>query len=308
VKGNIAVNCPFCADDDKYHLGIALDKDAWGCWRSGTHRGRSPLLLVKALLRATTQDAKSIVAEATGVTLESFSSLRMLLNDTMEADAESEDIVTTMPVEFEVIKPFNRHKPCTDYLRKRGFSDAVEAADYYNLRYATKGYWRGRIVFPIVSVEQEVVTWTARHLGNSEYRYLSLSQDENKSGSQASKNIKDVLWNEDLLAQGGDVLVVTEGPFDAMKVDWYAKDLGVICTCMFGKTPTENQLHLLKKISVGFDKIVFVLDEGTGMESLGLSFSLPNAVFLPVPYNCDDLGDLTAGQVVSWVQRKVLKD
>src|SRR5688572_2948962 len=50
-RGEVSVNCPWCAGDDpSHHLGINLTKAAYGCLRNPEHRGKRPAGLIAALL------------------------------------------------------------------------------------------------------------------------------------------------------------------------------------------------------------------------------------------------------------------
>ena len=46
-KGYIGLNCPFCDDDDNFHLGINPEKNFFACWRNNEHRGNIVKLFMK---------------------------------------------------------------------------------------------------------------------------------------------------------------------------------------------------------------------------------------------------------------------
>ena len=48
-KGYIGLNCPFCGDDDNFHLGINPEKNFFACWRNNEHRGNIVKLFMEVL-------------------------------------------------------------------------------------------------------------------------------------------------------------------------------------------------------------------------------------------------------------------
>jgi DNA primase len=95
-----------------------------------------------------------------------------------------------------------------------------------------------------------LLAWTGRALGTpvSAPRYLS------------SKRIKETIFNEDALMQGGRLLFITEGVFDAMKLDYHGLEQGVRATCGFGISWSMEQIVLMNSRRNRFDKTVVLFD------------------------------------------------
>src|SRR6266436_4570111 len=63
-RGEVSVKCPWCGDDDpSQHLGISLEREAWGCHRNAQHRGKAPAWLIKALIDCTSTQAQLLVRQ-----------------------------------------------------------------------------------------------------------------------------------------------------------------------------------------------------------------------------------------------------
>jgi hypothetical protein len=103
--------------------------------------------------------------------------------------------------------------------------------------------------------EWNVQCWTGRSIiRNAPLRYLTSSKVE-------AVNIKECLfhWHE-LRLRGAEILVVCEGPFDALKLDFYGKEYGVRATCVFGSKVTPTQASLLYEGQENFGQIVVAMD------------------------------------------------
>ena len=71
-------------------------------------------------------------------------------------------------------------------------------------------------------------------------------------------NIKHCLFDYDNVLCGGETLVVCEGPFDAIRVNWFGERWGIRATCLFGKSISPEQEALLFGLSSLYrDKIAF---------------------------------------------------
>ena len=122
-----------------------------------------------------------------------------------------------------------------------------------------------RIVIPFIERETWRA-WTARDIGNSGLRY------KGSTGIPPG----DFLLDIDNL-QGGDVLLVVEGAFDAFAVKLcYLTGLDV--TCLSGKRISDRQSNLLLDIHDRYNKIVICLDEAVFSSSLSEAYSLENYI------------------------------
>ena len=203
-----------------------------------------------------------------------------------------------VPIWPKVFQPVTREAGrYYDYLehdRKFG-SLASAAAEYYSLYYAESGDWANRIIIPVF-LERRVATWTARAIGKSFIRYRTLPTKE-------STSIKTLLFNQDNLQ--GNVLILCEGPFDAMKLDLLGARMGIRATCVFGNNVSQAQLCALSYVTHFFQRVVFGWDSKSlsdrtilmrlvdELRVLGKTSTRP---FITLPDGVQDPGDLSIKQ------------
>lgn len=293
-RGHVSVKCPFCGNDDpSQHLTISLAGNGWYCYRNRDHRGKNPARLIQHLINVTSEQARAIAGQSIlipddfmGAVLGKLAPPEVPLNKGIK-----------LPREFKPLDP-SRHsaKRFVRYLEDRGFSEyEIERMhDRHGLCYATQGSFRGRIIFPIWK-DGKLQTYTGRTVyPDVDLRYKTLSQDPEKEESPATGPISDfLLWHDDI-ADGGECLVLVEGPFDALKVRTLGRAYGVRATCCFTAQPSPMQIEALHDIAPRYKRRVLLLDRGTLATTLrtesglaGLGF---RSVFLPERYK--DPGEL----------------
>ena len=294
AKNHVNVHCPFCgADDPSHHLGINLDTGNWGCWRNHTHRGRKPHRLVRALLGCSWDKAAQIVGETTIVEEKTIGELLEEVRRPKDAGLAPLEEIDLDPsfrqVEFE--GPHKSASRFGDYLHQRGFVNPPNVARFYGLRCCSTGLWKGRLIAPL-TFRSRLIGWTGRTIEDSIPKYRS-----HPSGDA----IKRILFNYDEAAEGGRFLVLTEGPFDAMKVDYYGQTSGVRAVGLLGVTTTPSQRALLGILSQRFDHVVILLDPDATLASIRLMGELaylrPPPERFELPPGVKDPGDLDRRQV-----------
>ena len=306
-RGNIATHCPWCGDDDTgQHMGISLNGRGYGCWRVKAHRGTASYRLVQALIGCSKEDAEAIVAsDSTGLPIETeFSAKVRQAWGAGTVSAPKPKHLEFLP-EFRPIQRDYASLPFFDYLEGRGYrpSEVVELSELYGLQRTIKGKFRYRVVIPVYGVKC-LETWTGRTIvPDTEPRYRALSADVEKAKADglppALKSIDKALWNYgELLRDGGDTLVLCEGPFDAINVDFYGRPR-VRATCMFSKNLSVDQLELLDALARRFRHKVLVLDADAGMDLLRMLGRLEHMGFRGVrlPAGFKDPGELGEGDV-----------
>ncbi len=285
--GNFNIRCPFCGyDDPSEHLGISLTTGYWACWRNQDHRGKKPHKLLMKVLGLSYGEVEGLVTTVDRTKL-------------LEPEIEEKSNTTRLQaLEFPwtirsmaELKVGHRFR---SYLERRGFREVGQLIDDYDIHYSmASGPWKDRIVIPIY-IDQRLVTWTARSIHpTAEIRYRTLSKEK------SVLPIKDILWNYDEIwgnATAED-LVLVEGPFDALKLDFYGKELGLRATCMFGSSISDNQIDLLSTLI--YRNLYILLDSGTYSKALGvqkrLAFLRPRIIQLPE--GVADPGNLTYEQI-----------
>lgn len=294
AKGNWHIHCPWCGDQDRsYHMGLSLDtrKPFYGCWRTMSHRGRNPARLIAALLGCTWDEATQLVEREDTSAVDSYeAAVARVLAVTRAEDGLVAEEDLLFPESFRPMYDERRSaERYLDYLVGRGFNDPISVAETYDLHYCTHGEFGRRLILPIYH-EGRLVNWTGRDVtGLAKLRYNSLSDKPDVAKRQgantpAPMSLTSTVFNHDRAERGGDALVVCEGPFDGLKIDWYAPEdsCGV---AVFGM-PKSAQLSVLVKLARNFDRVLVMLDAAALSNSLRLAW--------------DDLGALL-GSAVRWV-------
>lgn len=295
-KGNVNIPCPFCGDDPSYHMGVSLHSKGWGCWRSASHAGKKPNRLIRALLNSSYQAADVIVRQySTADPADLDEAINRLEASVKPATTPDRRRELMMPSDFKVIKPKGTTARFWQYLERRGFPDVEEVAEIYKLRCASTGTWKDRIIIPIY-MDGKLQSWTSRALGNpvNAPRYLALGEEQ---GSLI--NVFHSLWNWDELQHGGEILIVTEGPFDALKLDYFGIEFDCCATCTFGTAMSIEQAMLIGEASKRFKRTLLVYDRGA-TEAIFLAQDKlvhTNVTIGFLPETVDDPGEMSKSEV-----------
>jgi hypothetical protein len=279
-RNNIGIICPFCGDDPSFHLGISLDGKGFHCWREpsrGAHSGRSPHKLVMRLLGCSFTQAQAIVGDqdrkvvANDTTFDNDIKRRMALahNPTSHRSVGRLEFLS----EFKKIRDKGlRGELFYSYLIERGYNEkqAAQLIERFDLRCALIGKFAYRVIIPVF-MDGKLVNWTGRAVTTDTLRYKTLSHDmevSRKAGlPQAPMNVKDCLFDYDNLKNGGDILVLTEGPFDAMRITFFGEKYGIMGTCLFGKGVSKQQKDLLYRLLPLYDHVHTFFDTDVGLAS-----------------------------------------
>ena len=287
-RGQISIKCPFCGDDDpSEHLSISLTKDAYGCWRNTQHAGRKPFPLVAALLNCSFSQAKLVVQQFSAADPETFEDAITALGGAV-SPVQQLELPPVLPPEFKAIKPTGLTRRFWRYLEGRGFADAQSLIDRYGLLCCQVDRWKDRVIIPIYS-GGKLAGWTARAIQNtvSAPRYLT-----------SSPEVKNTIFNEDELT-GGETLFITEGPFDALKVDFYGCPK-IRATCLYGVNPTMAQIGILRQVIKNYARVSILFDHEAQEQAMALRDYLPSKVGIAsLPKGVDDPGNLSQGQILN---------
>lgn len=310
-RGEINIKCPFCGTaDPSHHMGLSLATGFWACWRNVNHRGKSPLRLLVALLRIPYWKARQLAGlDDDYVDPEGFSAAaaRVLRASAPTSISDPAPVVRSLrlPAGFELIENRGRSRYHYAYLAEtRGFGDAVDdLIEDYLLCYSKTDEQRDRIVLPYIE-EGALVAWTGRAIGTTtSIRYKDLEVD------LCAVPIKDTLYNHDAAITKGRILVVVEGPFDALKLDFFGKDLGVRAVALSTNSISDEQIYILEEACVNFDRLVFLMDQkksGLGIvDSMRMKHrvsTIRNASTETVPKGLKDAGAMTPQQALEFSQ------
>jgi hypothetical protein len=279
TTGNISIKCPFCGSSDRsMHMAISIRGRGWRCFRNPRqHRGRSPVKLIQALLGCSWEEAFRIAG---------VSSIR----NTVDGKPFNQHVATLLRrdtktnTDEQSLRLLPAFKPLLNIGSGRYFANyLVEKRDYrffdisnlcaeYGLHYALTGPFAWRIIFPIY-MNDRLVCWIGRTLSeNTNMRYRTLSADpenaERDSLPLAVMSVEHTLLNHDQLRNGGEELIVCEGPFDAMRIDYFGADFGVRATCVYTKSISDEQISLLSDIGLKFARRTLLFDTDTQLDDL----------------------------------------
>lgn len=303
-KGHVSIHCPMCgADDPSFHMSVNLEGRGWRCWRNPSHRGVAPARLVAALLGISIQRAHEMIGGTVFVPDDFMARIEKSLAPKGEPIKQPD---LRLPDDFRsfTTRYLPSERPYRKYLRgdDRGFrnADISEMTDEYGMYYCCDGPYRGRVIFT-VREKRKLISWTGRAISrNATLRYKTLSTDEEKAKAEgyrpARKAISHcLLWQDQLMRWDRDILLLVEGPFDALKINILGKRYGIAATCFFTSAPTEEQIENLHMLCPQFSRRILLLDRGTlaiGMRILG-GLSGLDVELGKLPKGLKDPGELT---------------
>lgn len=307
AAGNINIKCPWCGPEDpSHHLGIRLRDGVWGCWRRQAHRGRKPHRLVMALLNCDYFRAAEIIGTGPRYDVSEFDDLMARVLGPAERTKPKRELSYLDEFRHLGNKRFSRAAAAfLQYLEHdRGFgSDALSVATVYDMHYAIDGAFANRIILPIYMFDT-LVNWTGRTITNDNLRYKTLTEDEQKAARNdeppALINIKETVYLYDsLLETGGQKLFICEGPFDAIKVDYYGWRYAARATCLFSNSMSDEQRWLLGDLSECFDEMYLLFDNSdVDKYALVSELSMYGVRLKQLPKGFKDPGEFTHTQVV----------
>lgn len=300
--GNVMVHCPWCAFETSIdYMHISLTGAGWYCFRRPEHAGKSPATLVAALLGVSVMEAKEITGQHKHIPSD-------FLNAVMshfERSAPPLKRNIQLPEEF---RPIISQPLVLNYLSRRGFTvrDVQNMTTDYNVRFCRRGAYSNRVIFP-VTMAGKLQTWTGRTISRNEtLRYMTLSTKEEKARREGYKpaigKITDyLLWFDELMAIDADTFIITEGPFDALKVMVLGRRAGIVATCLFTNRASAAQNDLIYDLAPRFRYRYIMLDQGTLGSMLQASNRLAALKIRPLllPSGIKDPGELTQETLLS---------
>ena len=299
-RGYVNVHCPMCGETDtSYHMGVHRS-GGWTCFRNSVgHRGRDPRRIVALLLRCSYEEARAIVGEEEVGSYSDFDEAALQFMSTGQTNLLP---TLTMPTTFRhLTSPRGRARIYWQYLRSRSLSvsDTIKVANRYDLHYCDHGPWRGRIILPL-TIDGTLLSWVGRTVYDTEeLRYKNLSHKP-EAEIRGSASVRDLLFNFDHATKSSHrVCVLTEGPFDAIRVDWCGRKYGISAVATFGSRISENQLELLDQVRDKCDHLIICGDrnaEANVMDLHSATCDLGTQV-IELPRGVEDPGVLTQKQV-----------
>jgi hypothetical protein len=301
-KGWWNIQCPFCGSNDRsMHMGLGPE-GGWACWRDPLHRGRSVPKLIAAALGCTWAKACDLAGdwEEPGP-VESWDLAHQVqaLDDLPQQD-RPQPIHYPHTAFFSIQGQHKASTPFQDHLLRRGFreQDLYRICGRYRLRGCTTGRWAGRLLLPILGRKDQVYGWQGRALSRrAQDRYISYP---------GSEVVKQLLFNYGPAydAAERDVLVIVEGPFGCLKVDWYGLQAGVRAVGTMGVSFVSAQVSLLYTLAARYDRTLILFDPGAEVAAYDLASRLSH--FTPavghLPEDLDGPDDLSPSRVLPVVR------
>jgi hypothetical protein len=265
-------------------MGVSLDKEAWGCLRNLQHRGRAAYSLIAALLGCNFNQARTIADQYTKSDPDklpelSFDKPIKIKPGTMELPHEAQEIYLD-----------NHTARFWKFVRLRGFPRTDEVIAQYGLRACTAGRWQGRVIIPVYNPAGGLLGWQGRYIYGRAYPHIPRYLSEG--------DLKSTVYNVGVPAD--EVLFICEGPFDAIKVDFYGQEMGARAVCTFGTTFTEVQVQVLRSIAKRFSRTVLLFDRDAIEPTYQLRDWLGKCEVGEVPGK--DPGELSETQVKSLIE------
>jgi hypothetical protein len=307
-SGEFSIPCVWCNrsgnKDPSEHLGVNPETGAFSCWRNNKHRGNNAVYLIKQILDCSFKEALEIY----GVKEIDISALGSILDKLKSESA---------PVPFQgpekIALPANTYSiekngsflPYFNYLIERGFDeeDVPRLVTDYDLRCAITGPWAGRVILP-VTYQGELTSWTARaiHDAPDRLRYMNTHKEDSVRKQTDSLYLYDECMND----ERHDTLYVLEGPFDALKLDFYGKDHGVRSVAMFTNNLTETQRLLVSNLCDTFKEVFIMLDTGWFHQSMSLASQITasNIRAKKMVDGFKDVGEMTKPDIITYFTTK----
>ena len=293
-SGSVGINCPFC-DDPSEHCNISVVHPKIGYWHCFKCKKGSRKLhpLFMQLFHWNYKQANDVIESNTPVApAGSFQALVNAIKNPVDLTEEAPPVLT-MPDEFI---PLTKKHYARDhfllYLRNRGFGrkDIPFIIRHYPLYFANQGPFAWRLIL-LLHFRQQLVNWTGRTITKTaKIRYKTMKRQE---GGLPPSDF--VFQYDDLSKIKGKTLVVTEGPLDALKVDFYGRP-HVRATCAFTNRVSPVQMTLLWHLAHQFEQIVILFDQATlgpAWEAAKQMHHLPCPVLVGVLQGAKDPGELT---------------
>lgn len=309
-SGEINICCPFCAEtsnpDPSYHCGVDLDRSMFSCWRNSSHRGKKLHRLIMKMLRCSYVRAQEILGLPVWTTPPS---LFKAFDGDFEALFETESEVKvelTFPKEFQSLGTgWKSEQPFVDYLVGRDFSksDIKKLGQQYQLKWAVRGDFRNRLIFPNYC-DDALVNWSARSIVNNPVKYRALSENE---GAVVSIKKSVYQWDS-LIAEPERVAVVVEGPIDALKLDYFGRKFGFRATCLFGKQPSFEQQSFIISLADVYDVVLLWLDDDAqdmAEQLVSRCEGLADLIIATVDVGIHDAGELTWRELRKWCKQQL---
>jgi DNA primase len=219
-RGRVGACCPHCRDTG-YHGAFTADGEFFSCWRCGAKNVNKTLQLMTGM---------------------SYYEVNKELSE-YDGSSAIMTIERKKPQGTEVVLPGGPlERVHQRYLIDRGF-DPDKLEKKHGIRgTGMTGEWKYRIILPLMEGGRCVSYTTRDYTGKQELRYKTLPIE------RSIANPKHSLYGDTHLC-GTDKVIVSEGPFDALKLGD-----GAVATLGTSYTPAQiRKLSIYEKVYIVFD-------------------------------------------------------
>lgn len=236
-RSNINVCCPWCRDDQGFHLGISLEKEAYYCFRRPEHAGHNFVALLVKLGQPRVEAVK-------------------LLNTYRGDRAAPREAPEPLPAS-KAMQAWERFLPAAeapaiiDYIAARLFDQPEEVARRYDIRCASYGKWAYRMIMPIM-LGGELRSWTGRGIrADMVPKYYTMDS-----------HLEGLVY---LPRPARRTLIITEGPLDALKLAAAGERLPMAAVALTGKQLNAPRLLNVQQLAEAgmTDRVLLCLDADT---------------------------------------------
>lgn len=281
----LLLHCGRCGSADRgAHLAVSLAGNGYRCFRNSSHNGHD---LVSLLWW---QGVDRIDATQT--------LNRHIIQASVPAPIVPRD-PASVAFAWSRFRPASESPHCVAYLERRGFTTPHATADRYDLRFSAEGKWARRLLLPI-RIGGSLAGWTGRETGHGTgARYLT----EESPGHP-------ILYAPDYNKLATTV-ILTEGPFDALKTCVGTEGHPFISIALCGKSLSATRLLELRAISYGQELLLFTPDRDVPVgEVMQTTAELRSVMTCPVrvaslPLDCDDPGEIPTEDIVPWLYQNL---
>jgi hypothetical protein len=281
-RGNVNVRCPFCAADPSFHLAISEEIEAYVCYRDSRHAGRSFGRLLHALGVQREEQVRLL-----------NSNLGRIRERAAAAPIRSQGRTDRLWAGFDPA-----HDAVADYLRdQRGFPNPRQTIERYDLRSVIEGRWARRLLLPFRDHEGKMITWAGRAIDARSPKYLMESYGDGAAVYCPRRT--------------RGVVVLCEGPLDALKIAAATEDEDISAIATAGKNLNSAKLLTLRSMCAG--RIVMFAPDGD--VSIGernrlrseLAGSLDARYLgtLAVPSDYKDPAEIPLPLITPWIKEKL---
>lgn len=258
---NIITICPMCGAGMPPAMSISLVGKGWRCWRRpDEHFGHSPLRLIMMLIDCSYEQARLIAGMGKTLPSEFLATMTGLLVPIHASPRLPPPL--ELPDSFLKFSEMPSARPFNQYLKERGVENPLQCTKKFDMYYCLRGPFRWRIIFTIYQ-KGRLKTWTGRGITDRHLRYRALSPKSENPPVAHGATSEYLLWHDHLVTTDAETIVLTEGPFDSLKVRLLGERHGITSTCFFTSTPTTSQVALLHDVLPRFRRRVLLLDRGT---------------------------------------------